>query len=120
VRGGEPVQVIHPVPDTPFLWPELDLSGLAEAEREARIQELAAAAACKPFDLEHGPLLRTTWGQLAEDEYFGLFTLHHIITDQLSHVVFLRELSTLYDAFVRGEPSPLPDLPIQYADYAIW
>jgi amino acid adenylation domain-containing protein/thioester reductase-like protein len=120
VRDGQPVQVIHPVPDVHWDWPGHDLSRLPPEQREARLAELTEAEVGRPFDLVCGPLLRTTWGRLGDEEYFGLFTLHHIVTDQLSHTIFLREMVALYEAFSRGEPSPLPDLPVQYSDYAIW
>ena len=87
----------------------------------------------QPFDLEKGPLIRTTLLNLSptsppqhsgreeeEGKYVLLVTMHHIVSDGWSMNVFIRELSTLYKAFVQGQPSPLPELPIQYADFAVW
>ncbi len=72
------------------------------------------------FDLSHGPLLRASVLQLAKEEHILLLTSHHIIFDGWSVELLQRELATLYTAFVQGAPSPLADLPVQYADYACW
>src|SRR6185295_1830244 len=72
------------------------------------------------FDLERGPLIRGRLVRLAEDDHVLLATMHHIVSDGWSMEVLTRELSTLIDAFRRGEENPLPPLPIQYADYAAW
>ncbi len=97
-----------------------DLSRLSVDEQESEIQRLASEEARKPFDLANGPLLRLTMLQLAESEHVLLLTLHHIVSDGWSMSVLMRELTVLYDAFSREEPSPLPQLPVQYADYAVW
>src|SRR4029077_7171339 len=73
-----------------------------------------------PFDLVRGPLLRIVLYPLHEGVWVGVFTLHHIISDGWSAVVFVREIAALYEAFSASRPSPLPALPIQYADYAAW
>jgi amino acid adenylation domain-containing protein len=120
VIGGEPVQVVHPAPHEIPL-PLVDLRKLTEAEREKEARRLATEDAQRPFDLKNGPLLRVLPVRM-DDEQFRLYlTVHQIIFDAVTaYRVFLPELATLYQAFVAGEPSPLPDLPIQYADVAYW
>src|SRR5439155_18222582 len=100
--------------------PVIDLRALQEREREAETARLAGAEAAAPFDLAAGPLIRATLLRLTTAEHVLLLTLHHIIADGWSLGVFVRELAALYGAFVGGQPSPLPELPIQYADYAVW
>ncbi len=84
------------------------------------MQALAQAEIQRPFDLTQGPLLRATLVRLADEEHVLLLTMHHIVSDGWSHGVFWRELAVLYDAFTTGQPSPLPALSIQYADFAHW
>ncbi|AFZ09438.1 amino acid adenylation domain protein [Oscillatoria nigro-viridis PCC 7112] len=115
---GQPVQVIRQ--QFNFGLQVLNLQQLAETEREEKVKQLAAEEASKPFDLTKGPLLRASLLQLDAEEYVLLLTLHHIIFDGWSIGVFLQELAALYEAFSIGKPSPLPELPIQYADFAIW
>src|SRR5205085_4325833 len=116
---GQPVQVIHP-PLT-FTLPVVDLRRLPCAEREAEAIRRATEEACLGFDLTQGPLWRATLMQLDDAVYKLFLVLHHIVFDCLSsYTVFLPELAALYQAFAAGKPSPLPDLPIQYADYAHW
>jgi amino acid adenylation domain-containing protein len=115
---GQPVQVI--APSLTLALPVIDLSQLAATERETQVQRLAAAEAQRPFDLAAGPLLRCTLLRLAENEHVLLLTMHHIVSDGWSMGVFIREMVLLYQAFTNGQPSPLPELPIQYADYAAW
>ena len=98
----------------------MDLRELSEVEREATVLKLAQEDAQQPFDLVKCPLLRTTLLELGEMEYVMLFTMHHIISDGWSMGVLIRELAALYEAFCAGKPSPLPELPIQYADFAVW
>ena len=81
---------------------------------------LAGQEARLPFDLTQGPLLRGRLLRLAQDEHVALFTLHHIVSDGWSVGVLIREVSLLYQAFAAGLPSPLPELPVQYADFAVW
>src|SRR6185295_15603274 len=81
---------------------------------------LVAEEAARPFDLARGPLMRSALLRLGDGEHVALVTLHHIVSDGWSMGVFLRELAALYSAFAAGEPSPLPGLPVQYADYGIW
>src|SRR5262249_12388694 len=118
VIEGEPVQVIGPA--LSFSLPLLDLSHIPEIEREREVEQLAGDEASRQFDLVHGPLLRATLLQLNAEEHVLLFTMHHIISDGWSMGVLIREVATLYAAYLRGEASPLAELPIQYADYAVW
>src|SRR5262249_28080583 len=74
----------------------------------------------RPFALAQGPLLRATLLRLEAAEHVVLLTLHHIVSDGWSMGIFLRELATVYDACSTGRSSPLPELPLQYADFAVW
>ncbi|HKV06489.1 MAG TPA: amino acid adenylation domain-containing protein, partial [Thermoanaerobaculia bacterium] len=116
--GGEPVQEVRPA--VPIHLPRVDLTGLEVAGQEAAVQALAAGLAHQPFDLASGPLLRLSLLCLGEERHALLFCLHHIVSDGWSFDVLARELTTLYSGFVTGETSPLPELPIQYADFAAW
>jgi hypothetical protein len=116
--GDRQVQVIHPARELSV--PVIDLGGLPEAEREARVRALADEEARRPFDLARGPLLRIVLLRLADDDHVALFTLHHIVSDGWSTGVLVNEVMTLYAAYSAGRPSPLAELPIQYADYAGW
>jgi amino acid adenylation domain-containing protein len=100
--------------------PLMDLSGLEPTQREAEALRLAQAEALAPFDLLHGPLIRATLLRLGSLDHVLLLTMHHIVSDGWSTGVLLRELSALYQAFAAGKPSPLPELRIQYADFAVW
>jgi amino acid adenylation domain-containing protein len=113
---GEPVQLIAPELRPDLL--QIDLSAFPDAEAEAR--RLADEDARIPFDLRRAPLLRASLLRLTDDDHLLLLTLHHIVTDGWSLGILLRELPEIYAAFVAGLPSPLPDLPIQYADFAAW
>jgi amino acid adenylation domain-containing protein len=115
---GQPVQVIEAA--TEVRLRQIDLSAVVESEREAELQRLITQEAQRPFDLSQGPLLRVTLLRLAEDEHVLLVNMHHIISDGWSMEVLMRELAALYGAFQQGRPSPLPELPVQYADYAVW
>ena len=117
-RDGVPVQVV--APPTPVELPATDISHLRPAEREAELRRLAAVEGHHPFDLERGPMLRAALVRTGRDEHALLVTIHHIAGDGWSLGLLLSELSTLYGAFAAGRPSPLPELPIQYADYASW
>jgi amino acid adenylation domain-containing protein/non-ribosomal peptide synthase protein (TIGR01720 family) len=97
-----------------------DLSGLEEVERQAEAMRLAKNEAQLPFDLTAGPLLRASLLKSGVEDHVVLLTMHHIISDGWSMDVFIREFSVLYSAFLRGEKSPLDELPIQYADFAHW
>lgn len=113
---GEPKQKICPHLD--FRIKEIDLSTLDNAEERAR--EIAEQDAITPFDLTKPPLFRATAIKLDEKKYVFVLTMHHIIGDGWSMVVFYRELQLLYDAYHRGMPNPLKPLRIQYKDFALW
>ncbi|HEY0079187.1 MAG TPA: amino acid adenylation domain-containing protein [Pyrinomonadaceae bacterium] len=113
---GKPVQVIAPALKVEM--PVVDLS--RSPERESEAQRLAREETARPFDLEHGPLVRMSLLRLGEDDHVAMLTMHHIISDGWSMDVLVRELTTLYAAYSQGAPSPLPELPIQYADFARW
>ena len=101
-----------------FALVEHDLRGGAEAALELNWR--LAEEAQTPFDLEHGPLIRGQLIRLAEQEHVLAITIHHIVSDGWSLGIFFDELSALYGAFWRGEEDPLPELAVQYADYAVW
>ncbi|HVG06916.1 MAG TPA: amino acid adenylation domain-containing protein [Thermoanaerobaculia bacterium] len=115
---GAALQVIRPV--GPVALPVSDLEELPAAAREAETRRLADLEARLPFDLAAGPLLRTALLRLSSEEHVLLLTIHHIVTDGWSMAIFTRELRELYAAFAAGRPSPLPELPLQYADFAVW
>ena len=115
---GEPHQRIAPTLALPL--PVEYLTALPESEREAEALRRATSEAQRPFHLEHGPVLRATLLALGPRDHVALFTLHHIVSDGWSISVVLRELWALYDAFHEGRSSPLPELTVQYADYAAW
>jgi amino acid adenylation domain-containing protein len=114
---GRPVQRVAP-PNEAVL-PVIDLAGLPEAERPAAVRTHIAAEVWRPFDLAAGPLLRFLLLRLGPTERVLAFALHHIVSDAWSMRVLVRELTALYEAFSRAAPSPLPELPVQYADFAI-
>ena len=118
VEDAMPVQVI--ASEVAFKLELEDLSALPAREGEAEARRRAQEEAAQPFDLEHGPLLRARLLRLGESEHWLLLTLHHIVTDGWSSGVMRRELSVLYEAFHEGRPARLPELPVQYADYAVW
>ena len=117
-REGVPAQVIDPPQE--FVWVAHDLSWMKPDEREREVLRLAGAEARRPFDLARGPLWRASLLRVAENEYVALFTMSHIVSDGWSMGVLVKEVAALYTAYLRGEDSPLPELPIQYADYAVW
>lgn len=116
--AGWPVQMIQPALT---IQPHIhDVSTLLASEREAAAIRIVIHEACQPFDLEHDALIRATIIQLAPDDCMLLVTMHHIISDGWSTGIFWQELVTLYQALLAHVPPSLPDLPIQYADYAYW
>jgi amino acid adenylation domain-containing protein len=117
-QNGQPVQVIHPSHD--WQMTIIDLQQLSANEREERIQQLATAEAEKPFALGSDSLLRATLLLAGKTEQILLFTMHHIVSDGWSIGVMTQEIAAIYSAFVKGETSPLPELEIQYADFAVW
>ncbi|WP_186032349.1 condensation domain-containing protein, partial [Burkholderia gladioli] len=117
-HDGVPAQVIVPASDVAL--PLTDLSAQAEADREDALHSLLAREAGAGFDLAAGSLIRAHLVRLGVREHVVSLTLHHIVSDGWSTGVLVREVAALYDAFSRGEPSPLPALSVQYADYAHW
>ena len=118
VVDDQPMQVVTSRLHIPL--PVVDLRQYPAPERQMQAQQLAIAEARQPFDLSRGPLIRATALQLDEEWYHLLLTMHHSISDGWSMRIFFRELSAVYTAFATGQPSPLPVLPIQYADFAVW
>src|SRR5229473_2311589 len=118
MRGGRCVQVIEPA-KRELLEREV-LGGLSSEKREEEVSRKVLEETGRTFDLEHGPLLRVRVLKLGEEEHVLLVTMHHIVSDGWSMGVLVREVARLYEAFVKGEESPLPELGIQYADYAVW
>jgi amino acid adenylation domain-containing protein len=126
-NAGQPVQEVRPEDDpAAFTVPTVDLSELAAGRAEDEARRLAREEAALPFDLARGPLFRTRRLRLPDRPEDGgetsllLATMHHVISDGWSLSVLVREIGALYAAFTRGLPSPLPELPIQYADFALW
>ncbi len=116
--AGEPVQSVHAAGAAPLAV--VDLAGLPEGGREAEARRWVEEEARRPFDLERGPLLRTALLRLGAEEHVLVLSMHHIVSDGWSVGVLFGELATLYEAFGRGEASPLPELEVQYADFAAW
>ncbi len=115
---GEPTQAI--APSLPLSLTVVNLQEIPECEREAEALRLASKAVSCSFNLAEGALLRATLLQLSKTEHIILLTIHHIVCDGWSMAVLVREIAVLYTAFCSGKPSPLPELPIQYADFANW
>ncbi len=115
---GRPVQVIDRAKASPL--EVADLSGLDQERRQARLREFIDTEAMRPFSLPQGPLLRTWLLKLADDQHVLLVVVHHVVFDGWSAGVFCRELAALYRQQASGEPSGLAELPVQFADYAIW
>jgi amino acid adenylation domain-containing protein len=114
----EPVQVI--APELRVAVPLVDLQALPAASRETEAERLTSLMQRLPFDLARGPLLRLGVLRLEPRVHIALFTMHHIVSDGWSVGIFLRELFVLYEAFSRGVASPLPELPVQVPDFAVW
>jgi amino acid adenylation domain-containing protein len=118
LQGGQPVQVVEERVE--FDLALVDLGALPQEQRQSAVQHLAREEARRPFRLEQGGLLRVALLRLAEHDHMLLLALHHIVADAWSAGLLMQELGILYGAFARGEPSPLPELPVQYADFAVW
>jgi len=119
--AGAAVQRLSPPTLTPAPIPLIDLGALPADERDAAVRELLRAEALLPFDLERGPLFRFSLLRLGDADQVAMVTLHHIAADALSLEIFIRELSVLYTAAVRGgDEEALPALPIRYVDFACW
>ncbi|HEY4574119.1 MAG TPA: condensation domain-containing protein, partial [Thermoanaerobaculia bacterium] len=118
LADGWPAQVVSPRPG--FAFGLLDLAGLPPGLRETEARRQVDREVDRPFDLRRGPLLRLLLLRLGPEEHLAVLTIHHIVSDGWSTGVLIREVAALYAAFSEGRPSPLPELPIQYADYARW
>jgi amino acid adenylation domain-containing protein len=117
-NDGRPMQVVSP--PLPRSLSCVDLSHLSEQERQTELQRLSTEEASRAFDLQRGPLWRTTLARLSATEHVLLVTMHHIVSDAWSMQLLTGELEILYAAYRSGEESPLEELPIQYADFAVW
>ncbi|NJL19901.1 MAG: amino acid adenylation domain-containing protein, partial [Leptolyngbyaceae cyanobacterium SM1_3_5] len=130
IANGNPTQIIHPThhPQSPLLHGGFrgtpltvkSLESLTPKEQQAAIEQFTTAAAQTPFNLEQDSLLRIVLLRQSDRDHVLLLTMHHIIADGWSMDVLLRELVALYEAAATGKPAALPELPIQYADFAIW
>jgi len=118
LRDGEAEQVIEE--QVEFQLAVEDLSGLERAAAERAVQEWAGAEAQQGFDLRRGPLLRAKLLRLSASEHVLLLTMHHIVSDGWSLGVLVKEMGALYQAYAQGASSPLAELAVQYADYAVW
>ena len=113
IVDGEPIQLIDENSS-------VSLNIIESPDAESEVRSIATEQAKRPFDLANGPLFRAHLFVLANDDHVLLTIIHHIVSDGWSMRVLFGELSTLYEAFANGRSSPLPDLPIQYADFALW
>jgi amino acid adenylation domain-containing protein len=118
LRQGEPVQSISP--PARLVLPIVDLTELSETERDGAGQQLIVENARHPFDLSDVPLIRFVLLRLAESDHAVLAAMHHIVIDGWSISILAEETNTLYASFSAGRPSSIPELPIQYADFAQW
>ncbi|HEX8147529.1 MAG TPA: condensation domain-containing protein, partial [Pyrinomonadaceae bacterium] len=118
LRDGRLLQFIAPAPSSSLVV--VDLSAAPPDERQRRALALARADATRPFDLQRGPLLRALIVRLSPHERLFALTFHHIACDGWSLGPFTAELAALYAAARAGAPDPLPELPVQYPDYAVW
>ncbi len=117
-QNDEAVQLVVPAQTLPL--PVTDLSHLSREEQEAEAGRLINEESQRPFDLSRGPLLRCSVLRLDESDHVVVLCTHHIASDGWSMGVLVNEIATLYEAFSIGKPSPLPELPVQYADFAEW
>jgi hypothetical protein len=104
----------------PFEIPVFDLSQSTIDERQGKARELVTQLTQRPFDLARGQLLRLVVVRLDDQDQLLVLTMHHIVSDGWSIGIFLRELVSLYNAFVSGNKASLPELPLQYVDFAAW
>ncbi len=119
LEEGRPLQRVSHSPPR-LATPLVDLSGLQADSRDREAERLAREEAHRPFDLGRLPLLRMALLRFAKEDHVVLLTIHHIVSDSWSMSVFVSELSALYAALLRGRPSPLGELPIQFGDFALW
>ncbi|KYC42732.1 non-ribosomal peptide synthetase [Scytonema hofmannii PCC 7110] len=116
IKDNKPIQAI--APSMTIALPVVDLQNLPDPWKQ--VEALATAEACKPFDLANGPVLRVRLWQVATEEYVLLFAIHHIAADGWSMGILIGELSTYYRSISTGSSAELAELPIQYADFAVW
>lgn len=117
-KDGQPLQITSP--EYRIAFTILDLRNLPDEEKQRRIEGFAIKQANRSFDLSRAPLMRVTLLRLAAEDNVVLFTMHHIVGDAWSVGILIGEVTALYEAYLFQMPSPLEDLPIQYADYAQW
>ena len=117
-NGGNPVQVIQE--QAGLKLNKVDFSKFNEPEKQEKLRQESIAEAQRPFDLSAGPMLRTTLISMGQDEYVFLLTMHHIISDAWTLSLFIKEFAELYTSYSEGRDITLPDLPIQYVDFACW
>jgi len=117
-RDGHPMQVVAPTIDVPLA--ELDLRALPDAERQRAWMRVVRDDGRKPFDLSRAPLFRATAVHFSDGEHRLLLTIHHVVADEWSMELIHQEILQHYEAFAHGRRAPLPELPIQYADFACW
>jgi hypothetical protein len=118
-KAGQPVQIVHP--HRPMQFSRIDLCGLGEAERETEAVRLVSEDVRRPFQLNKGPLLRPTLVRMSDDDHRLFLAVHQIVVDGRSaYQIYPSELAAHYKAFLAGQPSPLPELKIQCADFAWW
>src|ERR1700736_2500445 len=115
---GETRQIV--LSDLPVQIPVVDLTDFPEDGREPEALRIACEEGKKSFDLTQGPLLRTVLVRLGPDQYLLVLAMHHIITDGWSIAVLFRELTRCYEAIANGQDANLPELPLQYSEYAQW
>ena len=118
IRDGQPVQVVCPPGDFPIEYQ--DMRDIPAEQRENRVLDQMAVEAARPLDPAQGPLFRLLVYQLGERDFVIMEVLHFLVSDCIGEAIIQEEVARLYDAFSRGEPSPLPPVPVQYADFAIW
>ena len=118
VETGGPAQIV--LPRLEFALLTIDLTNLPAHRQETESSRLTQALASLSFDLSHPPLVRGALLALSPFNHQLLVAMHHIVSDGWSLGVLIHEVGVLYEAFLNGRPSPLPELPIQYADFAVW
>lgn len=118
IIDGQPVQLI--VPSLTLALPLIDLQDVAEATWQTKIQQLVTEVTQQSFDLAEGPLVRAILLRLAPTRHVVVLTIHHIVSDGWSVDIFINELLHLYEAFLTGKPASLPQLTVQYGDFAVW
>lgn len=118
IVDNQPVQRVVPYQPRPL--ETIDLCHLPNAEREKEFKRVATEESKRAFDLANGPLFRAALVQLSETNFELLFNIHHIIADGWSIGQLFKEVDAMYAAFSAGQASPFPELPVQYADFAVW